>query len=297
MNTAMTQTNDSFAVFILSHGRADRVLTYDMLRRGSYTGRIYVVIDNEDAACDAYRARYGAQVVVFDKPAVAEWTDTGDNFSQRDSVVFARNACWQIAEQLNVEYFLVLDDDYRQITYRFTTDLRFTHERNVLDLDRLFATILEFYKSIPAATIAMGQSGDYIGGAKDSVAKQVRIKRKAMNSFFCSVHRPFRFLGRINEDTTTYCVLGNRGELFLTFFNTCIHQTRTQRAAGGLTPVYLRLGTYVKSFYSVMYTPAFVHVAALGVLHRRFHHAIDWINAVPCILDEKCLVSADLTNG
>ena len=37
-----------FAVFILSHGRADTISTYRALRDGGYTGRTYVVIDNED---------------------------------------------------------------------------------------------------------------------------------------------------------------------------------------------------------------------------------------------------------
>ena len=38
-----------FAAFILTHGRADDVLTYDTLRRCGYTGKIYLLVDNEDS--------------------------------------------------------------------------------------------------------------------------------------------------------------------------------------------------------------------------------------------------------
>ena len=39
---------DDFAVMILTHGRADRVYTLKSLRKGGYTGKVYIVIDNED---------------------------------------------------------------------------------------------------------------------------------------------------------------------------------------------------------------------------------------------------------
>lgn len=38
----------NFAVFILSHGRAGNVKTYQTLINQGYTGNIYIVIDDED---------------------------------------------------------------------------------------------------------------------------------------------------------------------------------------------------------------------------------------------------------
>ena len=43
---------DSFAVFILTHGRADNVVTMKTLKKGGYTGRWYMIIDNEDEQKD-----------------------------------------------------------------------------------------------------------------------------------------------------------------------------------------------------------------------------------------------------
>ena len=45
---------NDFAVFILSHGRADNIKTLKMLEDGNYTGDWYIVIDNEDKTADRY---------------------------------------------------------------------------------------------------------------------------------------------------------------------------------------------------------------------------------------------------
>ena len=89
---------DNFAVFILSHGRADRVDTYKTLQRAGYTGRLYIVIDNEDKQAARYYENFGDKVIMFDKAAEAEKTDCGDNFPERNTVLFARNAVFDIAE-------------------------------------------------------------------------------------------------------------------------------------------------------------------------------------------------------
>ena len=65
-----------------------------------------------------------------------------------------------------------------------------------------------------------------------------------------------------------------------------IVQKETQSNAGGLTDIYLELGTYVKSFYSVIAAPSCVKVALMGDKQMRLHHAVTWKNAVPKIIRE-----------
>lgn len=108
-----------------------------------------------------------------------------------------------------------------------------------------------------------------------------------MNSFVCSTERPFKFIGRINEDVTTYTTLGSRGALFFTLPNACLHQLVTQQNKGGMTDAYLQSGTYIKSFYSVMYSPSCVKVHMMGDVNMRLHHQIKWANAVPKIIREE----------
>ena len=86
---------------------------------------------------------------------------------------------------------------------------------------------------------------------------------------------------------TTYVNCGSKGDLFFTINNVSLKQTDTQQNKGGLTEFYLDTGTYVKSFYSVLFNPSCVKVSMLNTERSRLHHKIKWNNAVPKIINEK----------
>mgnify|MGYP000287935400 FL=1 len=110
----------------------------------------------------------------------------------------------------------------------------------------------------------MAQRGDFVGGKENDILKGEKMKRKAMNSFICSVDRPFQFVGRINEDVNTYTTLGSRGCLLLQVPQVALNQKQTQKNKGGMTDIYMSQGTYVKSFYTVMMMPSSVKVGVMG---------------------------------
>ncbi|CAM6218265.1 hypothetical protein ESCOCK354M_01855 [Escherichia coli] len=65
---------DDFCAFILTHGRPDKVLTYRTLRRAGYTGKIFIVVDDEDKTRNQYMAEFGEQVLVFSKADNGKYT-------------------------------------------------------------------------------------------------------------------------------------------------------------------------------------------------------------------------------
>ena len=277
---------DSFAVLILSHGRADRVYTVQTLRKGGYTGKIYIVVDNEDDQINDYKRIYGADnVVVFDKEAALKQCDTMDNYGKRKIVLPARNSCHRIAKELGLKYFLELDVDYTNFAFRFTKNGKLK-AANCKQLDRLFEDMLDFLDASNALVVCLSQGGDYMGGANGKYYWKM-LSRKAMNAFFCKVDRPFQFFGTINEDTNMYITLGSRGELIFSTTQASIIQKETQSNADGLTDIYLDVGTFVKSFYSVMTMPSCTKVAMMGQSHRRMHHKINWTCCVPLILNDR----------
>lgn len=277
---------DDFAVMILTHGRADRVYTLRSLRKGGYTGKVYIVLDNEDDQHDEYVRRYGQdRVVVFDKEAQMQKCDTMDTFGKKGVILFARNACFEIARELGLRYFLELDDDYTSFDMRFPRDGKLS-AKPCRDLDRLFTAMIGFLEDSDALTVALSQGGDYIGGLKGKYYGKM-LTRKAMNTFFCRTDRPIGFIGTINEDVNTYTTLGSRGERIFSVTQAAIVQKETQQNAGGMTGVYLDNGTYLKSFYTVMTMPSCVSIAMMGSSHRRIHHNVSWVNCVPMILNQK----------
>ena len=286
---------EDFCAFILTHGRPYTVHTFRTLRTHGYTGRILIVIDDEDEAMGEYKRIFGDDVLVFSKDEVGRYTDQFDNFSGRRSVLWARNACWGLARQVGYRYFIQLDDDFTGWGYRrrgkghslSSSVQEEYHEWRISSLDAVFEALARLIETTPVQTIAFSQGGDHIGGAE----KRLRFRRKAMNSFVCSTERPFLFRGRFNDDVTTYTFLGRAGGLFFTDMQLELHQLQSQLNPGGMSEAYLDFGTYVKSFYTVMAAPSCATIAPIGGAgsgaahpNTRLHHRINWDKAVPLIL-------------
>ena len=281
----MQKYADDFAVFILTHGRPDTIRTLDTLKRGNYSGKWYLVIDNEDKQAEKYYDKYGTErVIMFDKLAISKTFDTADLSQERRAIVYARNACFEIAKDLNLKYFVEFDDDYTSIGIRYPKDGKLS-QLSCENLDEIFELMIDFLIETDALTVCMSQGGDHMGGLTGRWKKS--ILRKAMNSFFCRTDRPFQFLGRVNEDVNTYTLLGSQGQLMMTVTDLMLNQLQTQSNSGGMTDLYLDGGTYLKSFYTVLYMPSAVTVQPMGTSHKRLHHKVNWKHCVPLILDER----------
>jgi hypothetical protein len=280
----------NFCAFILTHGRPNNIQTVASLQRAKYTGPLYFVVDDEDKTLPEYQELYGDRVLVFRKDDIAARYDQADNFTDRRSIFYARNACWDFARQLGYQFFVQLDDDYTAFGYRLAgrkddEPLAQYHMWQMRSLDKVFAAMAAFVRDADIATLAMSQPGDHIGGGGGGDS-YFGFKRKAMNSFVCNTEHFFPFKGRVNEDVNTYTSLGNVGEIFLTHMGIQLNQGITQSNSGGMTELYLDSGTYIKSFYTVMYLPSAVKVR-WQVAVRRLHHNIRWAQAVPKILHER----------
>ena len=283
----MKHLNDRFAIFILTNRRPDRVHTYHTLKKIGYTGKIYLVVDDEDPTIQQYIDTFSAnEVFIFSKKEAEKITDDANHNDSTGAVIYARNYAWEVAKRLGIDYFLVLDDDYNSFRFMLTPEYKFTHTAIKKNFDLFLDLLLEYYKSCNFKTLCIAQGGDFIGGELNGFMQSLLRRRKAMNFFICAIDRPFQFYGKINEDTTAYTLLGSRGDLFLTIDYVALNQIQTQANAGGLTEIYLDLGTYVKSFYSVMYSPSSVKIKEMGTTHRRLHHSVKWENTVPMIIRE-----------
>lgn len=270
--------NKDFTVFILTHGKPNDVITYNLLKKCGYTGSIYLILDNEDKTIPQYQNKFGIEnVKIFDKNAMANEVDEGNNLGNRKAVIFARNASFKIAKELNIKYFLLLEDDYYYFGYRYETGAK-----KITNLDAVFDIVLNFYKSVNIKSIAFSQGGDHIGGFSG-----IKLKRKCMNSFFCSTDREFQFVGTLNDDVNTYTILSTRGDVFFTFTNLQLDQKDTQNIGGGMTDTYLRYGTYCKSFTTVLMHPSGVKVSMMNSKNNRIHHSIKWVNTTPMIIQDK----------
>ena len=281
----MKELRKNFCTFIMSYGRADNVITLNLLKRFHYTGDWFIVCSTDDPTLEEYRKRYDKHVLVFDKADIAKRMDVADNLPGNKVIVYARNACFELAQSLGYEYFLELDDDYKTFQWRYknTGALR---GKDVMNYDHIFESMLEFLDASGALSVAFAQGGDLIGGL-GGYKYQQKLVRKAMNTFFCTTKRPFKFIGKFNEDVNAYVLEAMRGGLFFTVMDAAITQLPTQSNKGGMTEAYLDKGTYVKSFYSVICAPSAVYLSEMGSSHKRIHHHVRWNNCAPKIISDR----------
>lgn len=278
----------NYAIFILTHGRPDKVITYHTLRQAGYTGKIYLICDDEDKTLSEYQSKYKDQVIVFSKQAYQGKFDIMDNFEGNKVIVYARNACYDISRSLGLDYFFEYEDDYKSLIHRFVDGPTLAYNQ-ITRMNEVCQAFIDCLEKTGAATIAMAQGGDFIGGAASF--DNVQYKRKAMNSFVFKVNKDpaddCLFIGRMNDDVNTYLTQGRTGKIFCQIANVMLTQMQTQSNSGGNTEAYKTMGTYVKSFYSVMAAPSCCKVSMLITTHPRIHHKIDWNRAVPKIMHER----------
>jgi len=230
------------------------------LRGRKYTGKIFVLIDDEDSAKDSYIERYGDCVRVFHKRVNF---DIGDNFDGPNGIAtFARNECWNVAKAENLKYFLMLDDDLQSIKIRTIKDggLR---SYAINDMDAVIDAYCEFMDSTNIDGTGFGNGGDFIGGAK-KIDRQA-YKRVLYNSFLLRTDSRFDFVMRYSEDAVSILLQGIWGRVFIAplnvqqNFNVYIAQKSAQKQktiAGGCQDAYGGANGYVLRFYELMAFPS-----------------------------------------
>lgn len=274
---------NNYAIFVLTNRRPKNQITLRTLKKVGYTGKVYLVCDDEDPTLSEYKELYGDKVLVFSKRKYLGKFDLMTNEVRFNAVVYARNAVYDLARRLGFDYLVVMDDDYSGFYYVVDKAFNYLLEA-VTDMNSLIKAHLRFLKKANLTVLALAQAGDFIGG-KDGGFNRRGLPpcRKAMNVFFFDVNKPVQFNGLINEDSTMGVQEAAKGNVVMTPCLVKMIQTETQRAKGGLTDIYKDAGTYQKSFYTLMASPSSTVVMwqrAVG----RVHHWIDGNKAYPRIV-------------
>lgn len=273
-------TRNDFAVFIITHARAEKQLTFNTLKKGNYSGKVYFIVDDEDPELELYQNKYGSEnVKIFKKCANF---DLADNLLEHKSVpVYARNECFKMAQELGIKYFVQLDDDYPKISYRFVKNNKFV-SKPIKNFDLLFDAMCRFIEQTPIYCCAFAVDGDYIGGANGQYKNGLCFK--ARNSFFCCVNKNFEFLGRFNEDATTPAINNMLGRLFFTNMHVQVTRYNHERNTGGSSNQYKAVSWYWIYFYQILFIPSAVK---LTLRKGDFISKISKDNLFPKIINER----------
>lgn len=165
-----------FAVFILSHGRANTISTFAALRRHGYTGDMFVVIDNEDDQEYIYRQKFGNAIIQFDKRDYVPKTDLGDLDDDRRIGVLARNFIQDKAQEMGYQYHLQLDDDISGFCFRYA-DGEKLKAIPINHIDSFLDAVLDYMDNAPFTSLSFGIGAYFIGGVNNKQWKHQMIPK------------------------------------------------------------------------------------------------------------------------
>lgn len=244
-----------FAIFILTNGRPNHQYTLEFLRK-SFKGDVFLLCDNEDSTLKDYQKNYGKNVVVFDKNEWVSKSDQMDNFRSKKSVLYARNAVFEIAKDMGYDYFAMVDDDVTGLSFRYEKDGKLVG-KPVKDFNKVSSAVLEAMGDTGTDYFSFGTDKIYIGGAANS-QYQRKIIDKVYNFIFCRTDQEHFYKGIMNEDEIHNILSMSVGKLVKSSTIIQMQMKPVGRdSVGGNAETYNENGyySYVRNFYPIIAFP------------------------------------------
>ena len=248
---------DDFAVFILTHGRARQQKTLATLKKCGYTGKLFLVIDDEDEQANDYLKLYGDRVIVFSKKKVEKTFDTMTNRKEYCACVYARIFILNIAQGLGVKWAFQFDDDVTNLLFRIL-DKNKLKAFKVRHIDDLFETMCEVMNSGKLAVLGFSQAESFTGGANNIYLKG--HQRKISHAMMFNAENPITFRGLFYEDLLAALDTGIDGRVAISTMLVSNYSPKLASNAGGMNNLYKSNGSYVAGFYSVMAYPSVIRL-------------------------------------
>ena len=264
---------DELKIFILSHKSPYKCETLDTLKRLNFKGKCFILIDDEDDFVEEYKNIYKDNLIIFHKKDYYDKVDLGvqtSNLPSTSHPVFARNAVEDIAKEMNLDYYILADDDISDFKYRIPIhEYRKLPVLNVHNIDNILSLYVEFMFNYNIYCIGACTPNFYIGGYEKIVSVDY-ITRICISNFYIRNLR----VGNIKwimpiDDYTTSIINGVHGRLFFTLYplEVIVRPQYTQKGANkkdGMVDFYKNTTSFERSYCSYMVTPSFINVKLEG---------------------------------
>lgn len=255
----------NYAVFILSHKRADRVETFSTLRNSGYTGRIFIVLDDEDPQRLDYEIRFkdkeNTKVIVFHKRIYMRLTDTVTNDKQASSPVYARNFIEHYAERIGCLAYIVMDDDITNLRFRYVENYVSKSQALKSSLDEVLEAYIKYLLTANIATLSFATVMVYAGG----VHNEADMVRLANHRYTCQIHMrnlafPVDWISLANNDSISANNTAKIGYLWWSLPFIVYDSPKMNTLPGGMKEVYDGVSEFKRAFMSTVVSPSVCRV-------------------------------------
>lgn len=215
-------------MFILSHNRANKIDTLDMLKKNKYNGNWFVVISTDNKQIDLYKQKIPTHhLLIFDKEKIEVDTMVSSNKFEPRSAVYARNFIIDYAKD-KFKFFMMADDDIKDIKFKIDVNGHIKDingSRFVSQIINLMCAFLDRCEKLAGLALAIGSG--YFGG----VHSIHRIERECCCFMVFKSSHVRKFRGIQCEDVILSC--DNFDQVYLTYRGACVIMPKRGSNEGG----------------------------------------------------------------
>lgn len=280
-----------FAVFILSHSRASRVETYNTLRSAGYTGKIYIVVDDEDPQLSTYKDRFEnsddyTELLVFGKQPMIDIADTVYPEKKRSSALYARNFIENMAEIFRLDTFAMMDDDITSLRFRWIEDGSVKSHTVNSTMDKVFEYYSQYIIDAEIATASFPYSMFYVSGTS-GLDKKITESRHTYQIHIRNTNFPVDWVSVINQDTITQLQTMQVGYIWWSIPYLVFDAEPMNSKSGGLKSVYDSIKDFDMAFLAVISNPSCCKVAYSSGPRSTMQIKEDKHTSYPMIVSER----------
>lgn len=271
---------EDFAIFIISHERANSLSTLKTIKS---TNKVYIVVDDEDRELDTYLKNFPL-VKVFNKKQIK-----CDNYLSKfepNSALYARCYCEQLAKELNLKYFLVLDDDIKNFYFRGNLDGHLKAIK-VNNFDSIVDVYLDLLDSTNVGMLGFGNGTSYFGGI---ACFENDCKRRCFGAFFRKTSIDFKWECIMNEDYISCVRNGQLGFVALELMGVQLdaetkEKKNGNKQLGGLSSSYKEFSDFRRAYMAVVSNPSCFK--ATKNKQEKYIIKCSWDYAIPKLVSSK----------
>ncbi len=274
-------------IFIPSYHRPNNVKTVKwFLKIGYNPKKLHIVIDDVTDDIEDYKKTaesFQCNLHIFNMQESRSRYDYVHRPSKlRRSAGQCRNMFYDIVKKLNINFYLVIDDDTR--AYEIKPYAIYTRQANLNDVNSVFLSIKNFMIKRKIGVFGLSQTGEMFTVPDDRI-----FRKKVMNTTFINTKYIYRGEKAIQDnDTSQFVHIMNEG-YFTGSLATglALNQVLSASQTGGLTDLYKENKLLNKSLIIPIQFPSLCYASKQKRNGNRLHHRIVYKNLFPCIIKGK----------
>ena len=248
----------NYAVMICTHGRPNAQHTLKILRDCGYTGKIILIVDDEDDTLPELMMKtFGeAEIVEFNKQMWIDKSDTGTIENQRKCILYAKNFCEDLAKERQLDAFVIADDDIFNFRYRYPEYGKLKSLKITKDMDKVIEAYAEYMLSADIVAIGFGFTQFYFSGENSFSPENFLKYRVPYNFVFRNTKHRIDWMSWFGEDIITAVMYNKRGYFMQDFPFVQQEIKPLAKEAGGMKDTYDNNSDIRLAMQNIMYLPS-----------------------------------------